>query len=126
MAMVPKVDAMHEFSIARALLRQVSAIAEGRPDSSVTAVHVTVGEFSGIEGDLLEIAFRQLSPESVVSGARLDVRRVPLQAECEECRSLFDVQGFRFVCPECASRRVRILRGEELMLDGITFREGDG
>ncbi len=118
-----KIDPMHEYSVARVLLNQVEVLARRLNRGPATAIHVSIGEFSGIEGDLLEMAFQQLCAESPLAGTRLVVRRIPLEAECEECGIPFEVQAFHFVCPRCESRQVKIVRGEELMLDSVAFRE---
>jgi hydrogenase nickel incorporation protein HypA/HybF len=112
---------MHEFSVARALLSQVSAQAETHGARCVRAVTVTVGEFSGVEAELLRTAFEQLSAGTIAAGAELRMIHVELIAECGGCGCEFAVSGFRFECPECAGRDVRILRGEELRLESLTM-----
>jgi hydrogenase nickel incorporation protein HypA/HybF len=80
-----------------------------------------VGEFSGVDADLLQLAFEELAVETHARGAVLSVCRVPLQAQCGRCAAIFDVAGFRFVCPKCHSMEVTVVRGDELLLDSITL-----
>jgi hydrogenase nickel incorporation protein HypA/HybF len=116
---------MHELSLARALLRQVEELRQSHRGEGVRTVVVSIGEFSGVEADLLDTAFCQLSEGTALKGARLSINRVPLEARCTVCEHDFPVRAFRFVCPRCESRDVRIVRGEELMLETLTLAEAE-
>jgi hydrogenase nickel incorporation protein HypA/HybF len=111
---------MHEFSVVRGLLNQVDHIAEQQRAKQITAVRVSVGEFSGVDADLLQFAFEQLAPNSSARGASLAVRRVRLQACCSGCDQVFDVENFRFVCPDCQEVDVAVVGGDGLVLDSVT------
>lgn len=113
---------MHEFSVARSLLREVERIVSAEaPACRVIEVRVQVGEFSGVDPDLLESAFGELAPASSACGARLLVHRLPLRATCADCGRTFGVVDFRFECSACASREVAIVSGDELLLDAVTM-----
>ncbi|MEX0704102.1 MAG: hydrogenase maturation nickel metallochaperone HypA [Planctomycetales bacterium] len=116
---------MHEFSVVRSLLTQIERIVSGEElVGRVTEVGVQVGEFSGVDPELLGLAFEQLAPSSSAARyARLTVRRVPLQARCEGCVRTFDVVDFRFFCPECRRPDVTIVAGEELVLESVTLED---
>jgi hydrogenase nickel incorporation protein HypA/HybF len=116
---------MHELSLARALLRQVEELRQSHRAAGVRTVCVSVGEFSGVEADLLDSAFCQLTQGTPVEGARLSINRVPLEARCTACEHEFTVHAFCFVCPRCEARDVRIVRGEELMLETLTLAEAE-
>lgn len=111
---------MHEESLARALLRDVLALAGSWPGQAVREVRVSVGEFSGVEAELFREAFVRVSRGSLVEGADLNVQRVPLEGRCRRCGREFIVQRFRFVCPACGGREVQVVRGEELLLESLT------
>jgi hydrogenase nickel incorporation protein HypA/HybF len=112
---------MHEYSLARALLREVAAQAEAANAECVRSVSVSVGEFSGVEAELLRLAFDELREHTCAAGAELQIKRVELMAECSGCGTGFSVSGFRFVCPRCAQGEVRIIRGDELRLESLTI-----
>jgi hydrogenase nickel incorporation protein HypA/HybF len=112
---------MHEFSLARALLREVAAQAEGCKGASVRGVSISVGEFSGVEAELLRLAFDELREHTCAAGAELTINPVALTALCPACGVEFPVQGFRFVCPRCEQGEVRIIRGDELRLESLTI-----
>jgi hydrogenase nickel incorporation protein HypA/HybF len=112
---------MHEYSVVRSLLRQIELLAKQHRASRVNRVQVSVGEFSGVDIDLLESAFVQLAPESIARGAALQLRRVGLRAECRTCQQSFDVENFRFRCPVCEETEISVIGGEHLVLDSVTL-----
>lgn len=116
---------MHERSIIRQLLQQVVEVMLEHESSRVTTVRISVGEFSGVEAELLRTAFRDMSPYTPAQGAELRLETVPLEAACDACGSEFAVKHFHFLCPACESQQVRILRGEDLMLESVTLEDNN-
>ena len=114
---------MHESSLVRALLRQVTTLVERSGGGSVLKIHVEVGPLSGVESMLLAAAFERLAPESPHADARLAITEVPLLVECEDCGRHFEPPGFRFRCPRCSSNSTRVIRGDGLILESIDVRE---
>lgn len=114
---------MHELSLARTLVRQVEELAAQHGAAGVSIVRVSVGEFSGVEAELLESAVRTCSAGTLLEAAEINVLRVPLEVRCSVCSAEFHVCGFRFRCPDCGATDVQVLRGEELMLESVTLKE---
>jgi len=110
---------MHEYSLVRSLLNQMEAICRQHDAARITAVDLSVGEFSGVDADLLQSAFEQLSAERWPTPIRLVVTRVPLTATCGPCQKSFPVQQFHFVCPVCQANDVTISSGEGLVLERV-------
>lgn len=116
---------MHERSIVRALLNQAHELKTEQNARRVLTVRVSVGEFSGVEPQLVQSAFDELVGDSLIPGAQLELRVVPIEARCQACSHDFGVKGFRFHCPRCGESRVKILRGEGLVLESVTLEEND-
>jgi hydrogenase nickel incorporation protein HypA/HybF len=114
---------MHERSLVKALLRQVEAIADQHSTSRVSSIHIRVGEFSGVEADLLSSAYDDLVQDSRLCGASLRVERVPLEAVCQQCGRTFRVERFQFHCEKCGSLRLTLRGGEEILLDSVMIEE---
>src|SRR6516162_2597170 len=83
--------AMHETTLAAQLLRRIERAARAEGAARVTAVRLRVGEFAGVEPELLRIGFLRLAAGTMAEGARLEVEPVPLEAECAECGLRFRV-----------------------------------
>ena len=116
---------MHEFSVARTLLHQAADICRDERGASVSQVRVIAGPLSGIEPDLLMLAFGQLTrdPQSELpelADAELVIRSEALAAECTVCECSFVVEDFNFRCPRCEGR-VRVIQGDRLLLDSVSI-----
>ena len=116
---------MHERSLVRALLRQVEKLRENHAAERVLAVRITVGEFSGVELELVRSAFVELTVSPTIAGAEFQIDRVPLECKCLVCGSLTLVKNFRFECGNCSSRRLEVVRGEEMVLECVTLAGDD-
>lgn len=114
---------MHETSLVRGLLRQVQAVADEHPHGRVRSIRVRIGEFAGVEPELVASAYSLLAAETPLRHAELIVERTPLQAACRGCDAAFQVRGFKFQCPACGGGDLSILGGEECLLDSITMEE---
>ena len=114
---------MHEQSLVRQLLRQVQTIAEEYPTCQVKSIRVRVGEFSGVEPELLANAYSLLVADTSFEKAQLVVNRARLEAVCGLCESDFRIKRFTFQCPNCGSRELSIVGGEELLLESIAMEE---
>lgn len=116
---------MHERSLVRALLRQVQQVVDEHLAGRVVSIHVRIGEFSGVEPDLLASAYDDLVSHSPLRGAVLEMQRVPLEGICDCCGSVFCIERFNFQCSQCGSPKVQIRGGEEMLLDSVTMEEAE-
>ena len=113
-------------SVAQNLLGLLEEEARRRGARRITRVRLRIGELSGIEPELLDTAFRYLSPGTLAEGARLDLQVEPLIGRCESCGKTFRIEGFAFLCPTCGSPKVRVLSGEGMILESIELEVEDG
>ncbi len=114
---------MHEQSLACALLKQVDELCACHRNSEVRSVRLTVGEFSGVDTELLGSALRRSTAGTALANIEFSIARVPLEARCRTCCTEFPVESFCFVCPQCGGGATDIIRGEELVLESVTFEE---
>ncbi len=114
---------MHETSLVLSLLRQAATILQSHRGAAVEQIRVEIGPLSGVEPLLVASAFDRLVEDSDCRGANLVIEEVSLDARCESCSREFVIERFRFVCPNCSSRSVRVVRGEEFRLLDLVIRE---
>ena len=105
---------MHEAGIAQNLIDAVTARLAATPSARVTAIHVRVGELSGVSSDALDFAFQCLAATTPLSGAKLVFDTVPLIVACDACGRTSPVEDLVFRCGACGSERTRIVSGREL------------
>jgi len=116
---------VHERSLMSALLRQVEAICREQAADKIVSLKLKVGEFSGVEIDLLETAFRDLAVGTPAEEAKLAIESVALKVQCDRCGGQSLVERFRFQCRACQSNQVRIVEGEEMVLESVTLEGTD-
>ena len=114
---------MHERSLVNALLRQVEHVSARHPGSRVQSILVRIGEFSGVEPELLVSAYSDLVIDTPYCRATLEVERVALEGVCPQCNRRFRIERFNFQCDRCGSRKINIHGGEEMLLDSVTLEE---
>ena len=114
---------MHEFSLVQGLLEQVDVLRREQQAERVVSIHVSVGEFSGVEPELFREAYQTLIEETPLRGAELQMNCVPLESRCDECGHDFAVERFRFECPKCESTAVTVVSGEGLVLESVTVEQ---
>jgi hydrogenase nickel incorporation protein HypA/HybF len=114
---------MHERSLVRALLRQVQQVADENSAGRVRSIRVRIGEFCGVEPELLASAYNDLIRDTSLCDATLDLEHVALEAVCDECGGCFRIEQFNFQCVECGSLHLTLHGGEELLLDSVTMEE---
>jgi hydrogenase nickel incorporation protein HypA/HybF len=112
---------MHERSLVQGLLTQIGDVVRPRDPRAVRGVQLTIGEFAGIEPELLRWAFEELAPAVLSPDCQLEMDIVPLRARCSACEHEFAVDKFRFLCPACGGDTVKVIAGEELVLTSVTL-----
>lgn len=116
---------MHEQSLIRALLTQVAELAELHHASQVDVIEVELGPLSGVETLLLQSAFERRTPQDLFRATSLLIHEIPLTAGCVDCRTEFVPTMFRFICPQCSSTNVNVIRGDEVRLLTVTVQSSE-
>jgi hydrogenase nickel incorporation protein HypA/HybF len=112
---------MHEYSIVASLVDRVEH--EVPPGARVVCVHVSIGELSGVDVELLHTAFSTFAERTCCGGAQLDVRAVAARWACPGCGAELE-RGARLRCALCG-RPARLLQGDEIVLERIEMEVPD-
>lgn len=113
---------MHEHSLVRALIRQVSQVAVDNAADAVERVRVELGPLSGVEPVLVDLAWQQLGPGTICNEATLILEEIPLRCRCRACHEEFEVAEIRLECTACGSHSVQVTGGDEFRLLDVTIR----
>jgi len=119
---------MHEVDMTKALLvtlRDWWAEQPGQPQ--VTQVHLTVGQFAGVEPLSLQFAFEtQKCHHAFLAEAQLVIRETPLVGFCFACQAEYrPAIGVDYSCPTCRSPLEEIRSGRELKIDRLEYQAID-
>jgi hydrogenase nickel incorporation protein HypA/HybF len=141
---------MHEASLVESLLNQVLDLAANHMESvdnadaaparssltrtpltraavarRITPIELEIGPLSGVEPELMALAFQRLAGEAGLSNARLEIVHVPLTIRCDDCLRETETEQVSFGCDGCGSRRVTVLRGDSCILKSVELELED-
>jgi hydrogenase nickel incorporation protein HypA/HybF len=105
---------VHEIGIASSILSCVETEARRRPEVTICAVGVRIGELSAIDKDALAFAFEALTRDTPLAHVLLEVEWLPRRQKCLVCGEEFAVQHLELNCPKCGDSRTTCVSGTEL------------
>jgi hydrogenase nickel incorporation protein HypA/HybF len=117
---------MHELGIARNILDVVGQYITEDQMPSVRSVRIKLGNLSGIVPESLGFCFEALVADTPMSGASLEIVRVPTRADCAGCGHSFEINEPAFLCPACGSTGIKLVSGTELNVVDIELADEDG
>jgi hydrogenase nickel incorporation protein HypA/HybF len=107
---------MHELSIALSIIEGAEEEA-ARHDGKVIAVHLRLGQLSGVVKDALLFAYDLACEATPLAGSRLLIEEAPVVVFCSQCaaeRTLASIQSL--CCPVCGVLTPDVVQGRELEL----------
>jgi len=107
---------MHEFSVCRALIRQLESIAEYHNAQAVKQITLQIGPLSGVKIPLVEQAFPFASADTLAQNAALIIEPAPVIIRCRVCGGQEETQPNRLLCKACGSFETDLISGDEMML----------
>ncbi|MBC2580089.1 hydrogenase maturation nickel metallochaperone HypA [Clostridium sp. DJ247] len=110
---------MHEVSIMESAMRIVKEKAEENNIKNIFKITIKIGELCGVMSDSLIFAFNSLSKETIAEGAEFLIEKVKATAMCNDCGTVFEIDHFNKLCPNCNKFSTNILSGYELYVNTI-------
>lgn len=111
---------MHELSIADSVVRIAARQAGGR---RVTKVRMEVGHLRQVVPSTLAFSFELVAQGTLVEGAELEMKEIPVTGRCLDCGLESALGGFPLQCRGCEGFELEILRGEELVVESLELEE---
>lgn len=113
---------MHELSIALGIVDVAGEELARHPGAAIVAVHVRIGELSGVVKEALVSAFEMARYESELSQALLCVEEVPVTLFCATCQAEQPAaSAFEMCCRQCGTYSQQVLKGRELEVVALEF-----
>jgi hydrogenase nickel incorporation protein HypA/HybF len=116
------VAAVHELSIAQSIIDIASRHAAGR---RVTQVTVRIGQLRQVVPSALTFSFDVIAQGTPIEGAELAIEPVPAVGSCRRCGAESRLQVFPLHCKACGGFELRIVAGEELVVDSLIVEEAE-
>lgn len=114
---------MHELGLAQGILEIARRYVPDSDAPRAGAVRVQVGQRVGVVVDSLVFCFEGITRGTPWENARLVVAVIPAVAGCSACRAEFPAEPPVFECPECGSRDLKLLAGDELRVQEIDLAD---
>jgi hydrogenase nickel incorporation protein HypA/HybF len=110
---------MHELPFTQSLLQIALQHAQKAHAKRILDLTLVIGELSSIVDDSIQFYWDIIAKDTIAEGATLHFRRVPARMECLACAAQYHPTDEELACPHCGSLRVKIIAGEELLLEAI-------
>lgn len=110
---------MHELAVTESILEIALRHARDRQARRILEMHLVIGEWSSIVDDSVQFYWDIISENTIAQGAQLRFRRVPVELKCQDCGHTYHPDLRTLLCPQCGSKRVSVVQGEEFYLESI-------
>ena len=107
---------MHEYSIVQSLIDSCEDHAKANDASKVSKVVVKIGVMSGVEPQLLEVAFDTFKEGTICDEAEFVMHIQEIKILCKSCLKESELKKLEYLCPNCGSDNLNIIDGEEMFL----------
>ncbi|MFZ0321082.1 MAG: hydrogenase maturation nickel metallochaperone HypA [Candidatus Sulfotelmatobacter sp.] len=116
---------MHEPSIAMSII-ELAQEESDRRDVQVTAIHLKLGELSGVVKEALLGSFEMACEDTALQGVRLIIEEVPVLIFCATCQTQRPISSVQlFCCAECGTPSGDVVQGKELEVVALEIEEWD-
>ena len=107
---------MNELALCQSIVSLVKERSYSRIFHRVKRIKLELGEFADIDKLTLQFCFEQVSPGTLVEGARLELIDIPGSAVCNSCQKIFLAREPQDDCFHCGMSDTRLLSGKELVI----------
>jgi len=115
---------MHELSITQSMVDVVKRELSKQSNSlHIKKVTVQIGKLTGVVPDCVRFYFSFLIKGTVLEGAQLEIKEVPVRLFCNQCDNNFVLDEVNFVCPRCGKSDLKMNSGRELFVESIETEE---
>ncbi|BBB48693.1 hydrogenase maturation nickel metallochaperone HypA [Pelolinea submarina] len=114
---------MHELAVTESLLKTATEYALENDAKKVTSLNLLIGTLSGIVDDSVQFYWDMISADTICSQAKLNIERQPAKFKCQSCQTEYALDGELSPCPNCGSVNIRVIAGDEFLLQSIEIEK---
>lgn len=108
---------MHELYIAESILTSVKAsLPAGVLPGAVTQVDVLVGRLDAVVPETLQFLFDAIKADKGYPRAVLHLTDESVECLCKDCSTEFQLDEPVFICPNCGSVKIQVVKGRGITL----------
>lgn len=117
---------MHELSIAMSIVDLVQEEENSRGGFQVEAVHLKLGQLSGVVKEALLFSFELACEQTPLQGSKLVIEEVPVLVNCPTCQAQRAVRSLQCLCcAECGTPAYEIVAGREIFVTALEIRQSE-
>jgi hydrogenase nickel incorporation protein HypA/HybF len=111
---------VHELSIAMSIIEAVEEEAARHGGRQVNAVHLRIGQLSGVVPEALRSSFDLAAEDTTLAGTRLVIEETPVLMKCAVCDAIGPIRSMQeFCCAACGEAATEIVGGRELLVTAL-------
>ncbi len=110
---------MHERPIVEKIFNALKDELLKTGSERLLGVHIRIGELGDIKPEPLKLYLDEMSRDTPLAGALVEIEEVPPGTRCMECLTDIEDEGPLAVCPECLGCSFERLTGHELEIVSI-------
>ncbi len=115
---------MHELSLAYSLVEMAVRAARENNITKVDAVHLRLGQLSGVAKEALLFGYEIAAENTPLSGSRLEIEELPVIVLCPQCRREHTLPGTQNLdCPVCHAPTSQIVQGKEIEMVSLSYHD---
>ncbi len=97
------------------MIEMAAEEAERRGGVQVHAIHLKLGQLSGVVKDALIFSYEVACEGTLLEGSSLIIEEIPVVVYCPTCQAETEIASLqRFCCMTCGTLTSEIVRGKEL------------
>ncbi|HJB59951.1 MAG TPA: hydrogenase maturation nickel metallochaperone HypA [Candidatus Faecalibacterium faecipullorum] len=110
---------MHELAITQSILTIALAAAEAQHARRIRAIRLTIGPFSGVVPECVQMYLDVLAKGTIAEGAKIEAAALPLRVRCRACGQESEIDRRHIACPNCGGVELERLSGRECTVDSL-------
>ncbi len=114
---------MHELAVTESILSIAEKHAVEADASRVTDIHIIIGKLASIVDDSVQFYWDIIAQDTICAGATLHFTRKSAQLLCLDCKQEYTLADELTTCPHCGSAHIKVISGDEFMLESIEIEK---
>jgi len=110
---------MHEFSIAKGIIETALAETEKQNGKCVINLNVKLSRLSHITPDSLEFCLTAAATGTIAEKTKIKIESFDPAVQCQECGHKFDFHESKPYCPQCQSKKLKMVDVSEAFLESL-------
>lgn len=106
-------------SVVNSIIKICEEEVKNKKIKNVNSIKIKVGELAGLVPECISYYFDIASEDSIISGAKLLIEKVPLKIKCNICGYEGRTDKKKFNCPRCNGYKLDIKEGREFYVESM-------